>query len=202
MIGLDVLLGGITGLFGNAITGFMNYKTLKIKNDHDQKMVSLNTSAMKEKARVQIAVAKAKIDGAIDLEDSRAYTMSQEKGNERSFSDKWIDRLFLTEGKYSRFFAIPCAIILAMGFGFVDWLRGFMRPAITIYLTGMTTVITYMAWQIMQKHGLDTMSVQEAIGIYSQVISIIIYLTVSCVTWWFGDRRMAKFLTQINKRGN
>ena len=34
--------------------------------------------------------------------------------------------------------------------------------------------------------------------IFDQVTSIIIYLTVSSVTWWFGDRRTAKFLMRLN----
>lgn len=197
MIGLDVILGGVTGLVGNIVTGVMNYKTMKLKNQHDQAMVTLETNAMKEEAKMQIEITKAEIEGAVELADAQAYAVSQKLGNAPMFSEKWIDRLFSVEGKFGRFFAIPCAIVLALAFGFVDWLRGFMRPAITVYLTGMTTVITWMAWEIMKKHGLDSMSVQEAIGIYNQVVSIVIYLTVSCITWWFGDRRTAKFLTQI-----
>jgi hypothetical protein len=34
-------------------------------------------------------------------------------------------------------------------------------------------------------------------AIFDQVTSIVIYLTVSCVTWWFGDRRVAKFLMRL-----
>ena len=36
--------------------------------------------------------------------------------------------------------------------------------------------------------------------IYNEVTSIVVYLTVSCVTWWFGDRRMAKFLMHMNNK--
>ena len=112
---------------------------------------------------------------------------------------KWIDRLFSVEGKVGRFFAIPVAVLLAMAFGFVDWLKGFMRPAITLYLTGMTTVITFMAWKLLRANGVD-ISVDAALALYTQTTSIVVYLTVSCVTWWFGDRRMAKYLTNMKNK--
>jgi hypothetical protein len=200
MLGLDVILGGVTGLVGNIVTGIMNYKTMKVKNEHEQKMVGLNTNAMLAKAKMQIEITKNRIAGEVELADSEAYKINQEKANEPSFSEKWIDKLFAVEGKVIRWFAITAAVLIAVGFGFVDWLRGFMRPAITMYLTAMTTVVTWMAWDILQAHGLQTMTVVQALEIYNQVIDIVIYLTVTCVTWWFGDRRMAKFLTSMDKR--
>jgi len=196
---LTTILGGLTGLLGNIVTGVMNYKTMKIKNEHEQKMVELETSAMKEEAKMQIAVTKAEIEGAVELADAQAYMESLRAGQKPMFSEKWIDKLFSVEGKFGRFFALPVGVLLAMAFGFVDWLRGFMRPAITVYLIGMTTVITYMAWNILQKFGMESITPAEAVVIFTQVIDIVIYLTVSCVTWWFGDRRMAKFLTTLNK---
>lgn len=199
---LETILGGITGIVGNVATGILNYKTMKLKMQHERDMVKAETEAMKMEAEMNIKVTKAQIEGAVELADTQAYVESQKSGQKQLFSDKWIDKLFSVEGKFGRFFAIPCAVILAMGFAFVDWLRGFMRPALTLYLTGVTSVLTYMAWDIMQKHGLAGMTVEEATGIYAQVTSIVIYLTVSCVTWWFGDRRMAKFLTNIDKKNN
>jgi hypothetical protein len=199
MPGLDILFGGITGLLGNVLTGWMNLKTMKLKNEHEQKMIALETNAMKIEAQMNIAVTRAEIEGAVELADSAAYMESIKAGNKSMFSEQWIDRLFSVEG-WVKWLATPAAILLALGFGFVDWLRGFMRPALTMYLTGMTTVITWMAWEILQKHGLSTMSTIEATGIFNQTVSIVVYLTVSCVTWWFGDRRMAKFITEMNNK--
>jgi len=194
---LTTILGGLTGLVGNIVTGVMNYKTMKLKIEHEAVMVKLETEAMKEEAKMQIAITKAEIEGAVELADSQAYMATIKSGGKAMFSEKWIDKLFSVEGKFGRFFAIPAAVFLALGFGFVDWLRGFMRPAMTIYLIGMTTVITWMAWNIMKTFGMDTITPAQAIVIFAQVTDIVIYLTVSCVTWWFGDRRMAKFLTTL-----
>lgn len=199
---IEAILGGVTGLLGNVITGILGYKTQKLKNEHDVAMIQAETESMKIEAQMQIQVTKAEIEGAVELADAQAYMQSQKTGQQPAFSEKWIDKLFGVQGKFGRFFAIPCAILIAMGFAFVDWLRGFMRPALTLYLTGMSTVITWMAWDILQKHGLESMTPAQALATYSQVITMVLYLTVSCVTWWFGDRRMAKFLTTINNKNN
>jgi len=198
MIGLDVILGGVTGLLGNLITGILKYKNQKMEFDHEAKMVALETAAMKEEAKMQIAVTKAEIEGAVELADAQAYTESLKSGQKPMFSEMWIDRLFSVEGKFGRFFAVPVAVFLAMGFAFIDWLRGLMRPALTMYLTAMSSIITYMAWDILQKSNM-IMTGTDALGLYKETTGIVIYLTVSCVTWWFGDRTMSKALVTMKK---
>ena len=194
---LEGIIGTLTGLLGTALTSVMNYKTQKMANEHEIAKIKAETDAMKIEAEMQIQVTKAKIEGEIEVADSLAYTESQKQGNEKMFSDEWIAKLFAVEGKVMRFIAVPAAIFLALAFGFIDWLRGVMRPGLTIYLTFLSTVITYMAWDILKQYGLS-IPLESAVEIYDKVISIIIYLTVSCVTWWFGDRRIAKFLTSMN----
>lgn len=194
MIGLDVILGGVTGLIGNGISAFTTLKTKKLDYAHDEKMVDLNSKAKTEDAKMQIELNKNKIAGELDLKDATIYEASVEVGNQQTFSDKWIDKLFAVEGKL-KVVSVPVAILLAFLFGVADFLRGIMRPGLTAYLVGMSTVITYMAWEIMQQCDIAAMTPDQAIVIFQKVISIIIYLTVSCVTWWFGDRRLAKTLS-------
>ena len=201
MIGLDILLGGVTGLVGNIITGVMKYKNQKLQFQHEARMVALETAAMREEAKMKIAITKAEIEGAVELADAHAYAQTLKAADKQLFSDQWIERLFNVQGKFGSFFAIPVATLLATGFAFVDWLRGIMRPALTIYLTVMSSVITYMAWTIMQQHGIEHLTAEAALGIYNQTTSIVIYLTVSCVTWWFGDRTMSKAIVDMRKEG-
>lgn len=197
---LETILGGVTGLVGNIISSIMTYKTQKLKNEHDQMMMRLETAAMRAEAEANIRITKAQVEGAVELADSQAYMASIHAGNKTMLDEKWIDKLLSIQGRW-RFITVPIACLVAVLFGFVDWLRGFMRPALTLYLTGLTTAITWMAWDIMQKHGIN-MTSAEAVAVFNQVIAIVIYLTVSCVTWWFGDRRIAKFLTTLHgKKG-
>jgi len=199
MVGLDVILGGVTGLIGSISTGIFNYKMQKLQFEHDILMIKAETEAMRIEAQMQIEVTKAQIEGAVELADAQAYMTSQKDSSIPMFSEKWIDRLFNVQGKFGRFFSIPVAVFIATGFAFIDWLRGFMRPGLTLYLTGVTTVLTYMAWKILQKHGVQ-MTSAEALSTYTQVTTMVIYLTVSSVTWWFADRRTAKFLQSLGNK--
>jgi len=200
MIGLDIILGGVTGLIGNAITSYTKYKTTKMDNEHKQSMVKLETSAMIEEARMQIQVTKARIEGEVELADAAAFDTSQKVGSKQLFSEKWIDMIMEAgDSKWSGWFFKLLGLLIAAGFAFVDWLNGFMRPGLTVYLMGTSSYITFLAWTIMKANGIESLSVEQAVGIFTQVTSTIIYLAVSAVTWWFGDRTMSKFLQDQGK---
>lgn len=196
MLGLDIIFGGLTGLIGNVVTGITNYKTKKLEFEHEVLMVKAESEAMKLEAEMNIAVTKAEIEGEIELADSAAYIESLKAGQKDFFGKEWIDKLFNVQGKFLGPIAAVVGIFVAGGFGFVDWLRGFMRPALTAYLVGLSTVITFMVFNLLQGLKMDPVTPTEAADLFSQVVSIIIYLTVSCVTWWFGDRTMSKYITK------
>ena len=79
-------------------------------------------------------------------------------------------------------------------------LKAAMRPGLTAYRVASTSWITFISMDVLQKNG-HLLTADQAGAIFDQVTSIVIYLTVSCVTWWFGDRRVAKFLMRL-KDGN
>lgn len=201
--GLDIILGGVTGLIGNAFTTWFKYKNAKLDHQHKEKMVALETRAMIEESKMQIQVTQARIEGEIELANAAAFDTSQQIGNKQLFSEKWVDMIMANrDRKYTGWFFGLMGTLIAAGFAFTDWLNGMMRPALTMYLIGGATYITYLAWQIMEAAGLEMMSVAQAVGIFQQVTSTMIYLAVSAVTWWFGDRTMSKFLQDKgNKQG-
>jgi len=192
--GLDIILGGLTGLIGNAFTTWFKYKNAKLEYEHKEKMVSLETQAMIQEAQMQIQVTKARIEGEVELADAAAFSVSQKVGSEKLFHEKWIDMLMQAgKGKWYGFIFSLFGSIIALFFSVVDWLNAMMRPSLTLYLVGASSYITYLAWQIMQTHGINITS-DQAVAIFNQVTSTMIYLSVSAVTWWFGDRTMSKFL--------
>lgn len=194
---IETILGGVTGLIGNVVGGWFKLKQAKLDAEirkadraHDIAMINAETKAMIMEAKANIKVTQAQVEGAIDLKDAEAFMQSQQEGNKALFSNKWIDSLMSVTGWW-RILTLPLASLVAFLFGFVDFLRGLIRPALTVYLCGVTTWVTWMAWEIMQKEGL-TFTALQAVNIFNDTTSIVTYLTVSCVTWWFGDRRMAK----------
>jgi len=195
---IETILGGLTGLIGNTLTAWSNFKTQKLKNEHDEKMYDFKIKELGAKTNAAIKITEAKISGAVELADSEAYTESQKQGNKRIFSDTWIQKLMEVEGRL-KYLSVPIAVFLATLLGSVDVLKGFMRPGLTLYLTAVTTWITYKAYEILQQ-STTLITTAQAFQIYNEVTSIVVYLTVSCVTWWFGDRRMAKFLMHMNNK--
>lgn len=200
---ISTILGAITGLLGNVVGGWLKLKNskleienTKIKNQHELDMVKAESDAMILEAKSNIKIEQAKVEGAIEIEDSKAYMQSQKEGNKNLFSNKWIDALLKIEGKW-KIITVPIACIVATMFGAVDFLRMLIRPITTIYLCVCTTWITWMAWEIMQKNQVSLSSIQ-AVTIFSEVTNTVIYLTVSCLLWWYGDRRMEKSLSKMN----
>jgi len=193
MLGYDVVIAAVTGLIGSVVTGYTNYKTQKLKNEHEQKMVELETSAMIAEAEANIKITQAQVEGEIELEDAKAYVESQKQVGSKLFDAKWIDKLW-SGNKFHRFLA-TCA---AMFFAFIDMWKASIRPFITTYLVVLSTIVTYMAWNVLQKYGLE-MSSNEAVSLFNEMVLMVKYLTVSCVTWWFADRRLAKFLMRMDK---
>jgi len=195
--GLDIILGGVTGLLGNAFTTWFKFKNAKMQYEHDEKMVHLETDAMIQKSKMQIEIAKAKIEGEIELADSEAFKTSQVVGSQKLFHEKWVDMIMEAgKGRWTGWIFKLFGSLIAFTFSIVDWLNAAMRPALTIYLIGGSTWITYLSWQVMEKAGISAMDADAAIGLFTTVTSTMIYLAVSSVTWWFGDRTMSKYLQQ------
>jgi hypothetical protein len=199
---LETILGGVTGLIGNVVGGWFKLKHAKLEKEiraadraHDLAMIKAETQAMIMEAKANIKITQAQVEGAIDLKDAEAFMQSQKEGNKALFDSKWINALMAVEGWW-RIITLPLASIVAFLFGLTDFLRGIIRPSLTVYLCGVTTWVTWMAWEIMQKNGIGLSSIQ-AVDIFQDTTSIVTYLTVSCVTWWFGDRRMAKSIMEM-----
>ena len=199
---LETILGGVTGLIGNVVGGWFKLKQARLQSEirtadrmHEIAMVKAETQAMIMEAKANIKITQAQVEGAIDLKDAEAFMQSQREGNKALFDNKWIDALMSTRGWW-RIITLPLASLIAFLFGLTDFLRGMLRPLLTMYLCGATTWVTWMAWEIMQKDGL-TLSALQAVNIFNDTTSIVTYLTVSCVTWWFGDRRMSKSIMEM-----
>lgn len=198
MPGLDIIFGGVTGLIGNAFTTWFKYKNAKMEYEHDEKMIKLKTDSMIQQSQMQIDITKSKVEGEIEIKDSEAFQVSQNVGSEKLFHEKWIDML-MEAGKSNKWFGwffTLVGILIAAAFSFVDFLNSLMRPTLTLYLVGSSSYITYLAWQIIQKAGVGAITSTQAVNIFTQVTSSVIYLAVSAVTWWFGDRTMSKYLQQ------
>jgi hypothetical protein len=195
---IETILGGVTGLLGNLVGAYFKYKDAQIQVDlqkakfqHELAMVSAETQAMIMESKANIAITRANVEGAIELEDAKAYAISQQEGNKNLLGQDWITKMLAVEGKYAKPLAVGAAVIIATAFGFADWLKGILRPGLTLYLTGVSTWVTYKAYEILTANQ-AVLGTAQSVAIFSNAVDVVTYLTVSCVTWWFGDRRLSK----------
>jgi len=201
MIGLEAIIGSITGVVGGIATAVANYKLQKLKNEHDKAMAEFDIRRMekemeiiKTEADANIKITKAEIEGAIELEEVKGYTKTHEQPP--LFQESYMKRLSEAEG-WTKYLAWPALTLVSLLFGAVDFLKALMRPALTVYHVVVTTWVTVIAWNIVKVSTGQPVPPEKAFQILNQAIDTVLYLTVTCVTWWFFDRRTAKFLHQI-----
>lgn len=166
------LAGGITGIIGSATSAFANYKMKKLEYEQEVKMKKLEMDAMK----VQIEVAKAKVEGMINLAEQETLKESYKSLNKAYFKSSYFDSL----PNWSK----PLIAIL---FAFLDVIRGIVRPSITIYILALITWVGHTTYK-----SNPTAFATSA----SLLVEIILYLAVTIISWWFSDRSIQKFLFQ------
>ena len=185
------IFGVLTGLVGTAATSYFNLTTQKVKNAHDIAMIEAQTRAMIAEKDANIRVSEVELAGEVERLDAQIYAQSVKEGNKTNLSSKTLSKLF--DSKATAWIGSVLTFLL----GLVDVLKSGIRPVLTIYLVLLTSWLTFQASDLLQlKQALVT--AVDATTIFTDMTNVIFYLTVSVVTWWFGDRRVAKFLYRLN----
>jgi len=167
----SLLSGGATGLVGSVISRFADFKLEKMRGEQKLLMVDKETEAMKIESEFNYRIAETEAETERDV--SADLALSSSYGEDKS------SYLAAASGPVTKFFM-----------GIVDFLRGLIRPATTIYLLGLTTLIAYQLHEIISWS--DMMTIQEAYDMWREVISTVLYLTTAAVLWWFGSRPKAR----------
>lgn len=181
-------LGTLVGLIGTGITTIAGYFTQKLKNKHDVAMAEMDIKAIQAEADASIKVTKAKVEGEVELAEVDAmktsYTMLSQDLFDKSYMKYIMDRSWLA------WLAVPITLMFAL----VDFMKHLARPLLTYYLVGATTWVTIILWKTIAG---QPFTPAEALELFKLVVMTIIFLTTSCVSWWFGDRRIAKFINRL-----
>jgi hypothetical protein len=193
------VFGSILGVFGNWLNQVAIRKTELMKNQHEIAMSKVQIDILKAKTDASIKITEAKVQGAVDLQDSKSYAANLVVANQKSFSDKWVDKMFEVDG-WLRYIAVPLACMVMGSLALVDVIKGFMRPVLTIGFTIGFGYLTYISYGILEQKGLQAITVQQALLYFTLAINTCIMLTTTCVSWWFADRRAAKSINRMNER--
>jgi hypothetical protein len=184
----SIFSGGATGIIGVIAQRYADYKNkeldMKLEAQRHENAVALRRvdaeiMAQEAAAKVQVVtlegqnaqkLAEITTAGASDIEDTKAFagTLVKEptqynQGN-LTKNQNWV------------------MVIL-------DFFRGSIRPALTLYLCVLTTMIYIQARGLLAKEDLD---VDRAMALNDYIVHSILYLTTTIVLWWFGTRNKEK----------
>jgi len=159
----SIFSGGLTGLFGTALTKVGDYFQQKQNFKHELDIMKEQRELIALQSELKINEADAAAFGESVKADRATYTRGQKLS-------PWASGLLAV----------------------VDFIRGMIRPALTIYLIILTTYIYVDIETVLAAAGVDYMTIATASELIRKIILTILYLTVTCVTWWFGSRMKAK----------
>jgi hypothetical protein len=169
--------GGITGLFGAAISKVADYFTLKQKNAFDLAMRDKDMEIAKIEAAKEVTIAQ-------DTNAANRW-IAESKTQEASYEADKAEYLTHDIVEHAPAWAQG---IIAVALGIVDFIRGMTRPGITLYLCVLTTMMYMQMKAIVTLSGQQAFTPADAVKVIVLIVDAVIYLTTVCVTWWFGSR--------------
>lgn len=220
-----LLSGGVTGLIGTIWSSYnkrkereLDLKDRQANREHELKMVSATTKATLAKIEAGIQQTKTETEGKISLAETEVFKESIKQADKPMITDAYVQRLFDMDG-WIKYLTVPIAVLLCVLFTIVDFIKGVIRPAITMYSLGIATWVTYKSWLLLEQlantgtAAVNTVAVgaasiapsfitaDMATTIVINACNIIFYLTVTTVTWWYGDRSAGKLFEGMTIQG-
>lgn len=170
----SIFAGGATGIIGVIIQRYADFKNKQLDMALEKQRGELEVQKRQADALVvakeyegKLAVASKEGETAKDIADTQAFAQTLFKEPER-----YSNANTLTPWQ-------QWVMVL------VDAARGIVRPALTLYLCGLTT---YVWTQVKDKLAVEDLEASDVKDIWLLVVKTILYLTTTVVLWWFGTR--------------
>lgn len=179
-----IFSGGATGLLGIAAQRFADYKNKQLDMQLEAQRFTNTVALRKVDAEIMAMEAAAKVQ-QITLEGQNANALAniQNEGVAIAGADAAFAESFKLEPK--QFATGKLTLNQSWLMVVLDFIRGFVRPGLTIYLCVLTTLIYFQAKALLSG---STVKVEDAMEITNYVIHSILYLNTTIVLWWFGTR--------------
>lgn len=167
--------GGLTGLIGGVVDKVFTYKTKKLEIEqnrerfaHEVNMRKADAEIMKEEWAARTKVAEVEGAAKVDVADAAAFSASFNEPARYSQGDLSTKQNWLMVA--------------------LDFIRGIVRPGLTVYLCAITTILYIKAQNLVPSE----IPVDRAVNMVQEITNTIMYLTSTCVLWWFGTRNKGK----------
>lgn len=168
-----VLSGGLTGVIGAGVQRFADYKNKKLdiesdraKFSHEIAMRRVDAEIMEKEFAARTRLAEVEGDIKRDVADAEAFAASFRE------PVRYAEGATLTPRQTGWMVAL-------------DFMRGIVRPGLTLYLVILTTLIYGQASALMSG---SAFTPADALELTSRTVDTVLYLTTTATLWWFGTR--------------
>ena len=172
----SILSGGATGLLGILVQRWADLKNKEIdlkasreRMAHERELRQIDLDLMAEEWAARTRVAQIEVHGKEAVAESHAFAASFQEPVRFSGAAKSIGQGWALIG--------------------LDFLRALVRPGLTVYLCVLTTLVYVQARELLGGVGVE---LTQASDLMRMIIGNILYLTTTCVLWWFGTRNHQK----------
>ena len=176
MIAGSVFSGGVTGLLGIVAQRVFDWLHVreqralqKDKQAHEIELRRVDAEIMDKEWQGRARVAEVEAQGREAEADSHAFAASFE-----TEPQSYAARVKPTRGQ---------GWLLVL----LDFIRGIVRPGLTLYLCVLTTII-YVQMQALLALTGGAITATVAAEMTVLIVQTVVYLTTTCLTWWFGTR--------------
>ena len=168
--------GGLLGLFGTGFKLWADHKAQQAKRSFEIQMRKLDQAEMQLEHQLRMREVEAQARKEIAV-----ATVRKEETEAQASAEVEKAEIQLRQASYQQDKA-------TYGGGFVDAVRGLMRPILTLYFAVLMALIAYQLFQLANVH----IGTATASYLLKDIINACIFLATTSVTWWFGSRPIHK----------
>lgn len=168
----SILAGGATGIFGVVVQRWADFKNKQLdieinksKFAHEIEMRRVDAEILAQEWAGRLSVAETEAAGRSDVAESQAFA--------QSFNEPAMYSANVKASKNQGW------VLVAL-----DFIRGVVRPGLTVYLCILTTLIYMQAYSLIG----GELPPADALPLVKMIVGTVLYLTTTCVLWWFGTR--------------
>lgn len=165
---INLVAGPFIGLAGSALTKWQDAKAEERKMAHELAIRKADAEIMAQEWAQRTKVAEVEAEGKVEVEDSKAFAAA--------ISAEAI--------RYSQ--GLKANTAQAWLMYILDFVRGMVRPSLTLYLCLLATLIYLQAREAMPTLGADP---QGAADLVKDISLRVMTMTEAVVFFWFGTRK-------------
>ena len=183
-----IFSGGATGIIGVVAQRFADYKNkqldMQLEAQRHANAVALkevDLKYMQAESEAKLKVVNVETQGAVDV-----ATISKEAQESAADAAAFAASFKMEPQVYHGAQLTPGQNWLMV---VLDVFRGSVRPALTLYLCVLTTMIYFQAKGLLAEEDLD---VKQAMDLTDYIVHSILYLFTTVTLWYFGTRNKGK----------